>query len=164
MSLSTLYVLYYERVPPFQSWFVIQVSDEWTLTLANNNMNEPYASPATNPDSGAVTSFDFSEAEKKRKVWKLVIWISLAGVIIPILVAIIGFVIGMSRAMNHLAEGDGSADPSELAGDISTSLLSGTYGSLISVVALIVLIIAMVKFFGIRRSIRKHGSSSKNSG
>ena len=25
--------MYYDRVPPFQSWFVIRVSGEWTLTL-----------------------------------------------------------------------------------------------------------------------------------
>ena len=121
-------------------------------------MNEPYTTPATNPDLGIAASFDLGDAEKNRKLWKRVIWLSLAGVIIPILIGVIGFVVGVSRAMIHLEEGDGSADPSELAGNISTSLLSAFYSSLISVAALIVLIVAMIKFCAIRKIIRRNTS------
>ena len=32
--------MYFESVPPFQSWFVIQVSGEWTLTFAQKSMSE----------------------------------------------------------------------------------------------------------------------------
>ena len=33
--------MYYDRVPPFQSWFVIRVSGEWTLTFDSNEDKDP---------------------------------------------------------------------------------------------------------------------------
>ena len=49
--------MYYDRVPPFQSWFVIRVSGEWTLTFGKN-MTNPYQTPQDSGDADTVNAVE----------------------------------------------------------------------------------------------------------
>ena len=49
--------MYYDRVPPFQSWFVIRVSGEWTLTFGKN-MTNPYQTPQDSSDADTVNAVE----------------------------------------------------------------------------------------------------------
>ncbi|MDA7621949.1 MotA/TolQ/ExbB proton channel family protein [bacterium] len=83
-------------------------------------MNTPYAAPNSNPQLVASAS-DIPAS----RVIAMTGSILLAG---PIF-GVIGTVIGMIGAFNTLAEGDGSADPNELASNISMALMTTLYGA-----------------------------------
>jgi hypothetical protein len=85
-------------------------------------------------------------ALKKRRFWLRAIWISSAGVVLPPMVGLLGTVIGMVGAFGELSQSDGS-DPGDLAGDISFALLTTAWGLVISFLASIALVIALVRFF-----------------
>jgi len=59
---------------------------------------------------------------------------------------LIGTVEGMVHAFGVLSK-TGEADPATLAGDISVSLLTSMWGLVISVVAFLVLIGVLIRFF-----------------
>ena len=59
---------------------------------------------------------------------------------------VIGTVVGMVGAFGELSK-TGEADPEALAGDISVSLLTTMWGLVVSVVALLVLIGVLIRFF-----------------
>lgn len=105
-------------------------------------MTEPYQPPESVLTSGA----DDEQVRRRRKFWLRAIWISIAGVIIPPLFGLIGTVIGMVGAFGELSE-TGEADPEVLAGDISVSLLTTMWGLVVSVIAFIVLIGVLIRFF-----------------
>lgn len=101
-------------------------------------MDSPYRPPS------APEALDPGLAEKRR-FWKKMIWVAVAGMILPPLVGITGTVIGMIRAFGELSA-QGTADPEELAGSVSVSLLSTLYGLLFWIPGMIVLIIAIRRF------------------
>lgn len=70
----------------------------------------------------------------------------MAGVLVPPLFGLIGTVVGMVGAFETLAE-NGQADPEELSGDISIALLTTMWGLVVSAVAVLVLIPALIRFF-----------------
>lgn len=73
------------------------------------------------------------------------IWVSIVGVIVPPVLAVAGTVFGMIRAFGTLSR-TGSADPSELAGNISVALLSTFYSLIIAIPALAFLVFAIVRY------------------
>jgi len=73
------------------------------------------------------------------------IWISIAGVLIPPLIGLGGTVVGMVGAFGELSQ-TGEADPEALAGDISTALVTTVWGLLFSALAFVVLVIAVIRF------------------
>ena len=105
-------------------------------------MTEPYAAPQSSPNSNA----NDEEVIRRRKVWLRAIWISIAGVIIPPMFGLIGTVVGMVGAFGELSK-TGGGDPEALAGDISVSLLTTAWGLVVSVIAFIVLIAVLIRFF-----------------
>ena len=105
-------------------------------------MTEPYQSP----ESKLVSEVDKEKVMIRRKFWFRAIWIAVAGIIIPPLFGLAGTVIGMIGAFGELSQ-TGEADPEALAGDISFSLLTTMWGIVISVIALIVLIGILIRFF-----------------
>jgi biopolymer transport protein ExbB len=73
------------------------------------------------------------------------IWISIAGVLIPPLIGLGGTVVGMVGAFGELSQ-TGEADPEALAGDISTALVTTVWGLLFSALSFVVLVIAVIRF------------------
>jgi biopolymer transport protein ExbB len=59
---------------------------------------------------------------------------------------LIGTVVGMVGAFGELSK-TGEADPEALAGDISVSLLTTAWGLVVSVIAFLVLIGVLIRFF-----------------
>lgn len=109
-------------------------------------MTEPYQPPYASLTSGA----DDEQLRRRRKFWLRAIWISIAGVIIPPMFGLIGTVVGMVGAFGELAK-TGEADPEALAGDISVSLLTTMWGLIVSVIAFLVLIGVLIRFFTLPR-------------
>ena len=105
-------------------------------------MTEPYQSPQASP----IPSANDEQVRRRRKFWLRAIWISIAGVILPPMFGLIGTVVGMIGAFGELSK-TGEADPEALAGDISVSLLTTMWGLVVSVVAFIVLIGVLIRFF-----------------
>jgi biopolymer transport protein ExbB/TolQ len=86
-----------------------------------------------------------SRNPRQRRFWLRVIWISIAGVLVPPLFGLAGTVAGMVGAFGELSQ-TGEADPSALAGDISTALLTTIWGLGLSALAFVVLVVAVVRF------------------
>ena len=80
----------------------------------------------------AIADFTINE---NRKSMTLVNYISLIAQAAPML-GLFGTVLGMVGAFGTLASGDGSADPSALAGDISVALLTTLWGLVTAIPAL----------------------------
>lgn len=85
-----------------------------------------------------------THVEKKQKFWGKMIWISAIILVFSVCAGVAASVVGMINAFSTLKTA-GAADPSALAGDISTAL----YGTLISIpfafAALVLFIIAIVR-------------------
>ena len=105
-------------------------------------MTDPYQAPQASPTSAATDE----QVRRRRKFWLRAIWISIAGVIIPPMFGLIGTVVGMVGAFGELSK-TGEADPEALAGDISVSLLTTALGLVVSVIAFLVLIGVLIRFF-----------------
>ena len=84
--------------------------------------------------------------QHKRKFWLRTIWISLTGVLLPPLLGISGTIIGMMQAFGELSKA-GEHDAGALADNISTSLYATASGLIISSVAAVVLLVALIRFF-----------------
>ncbi|MEJ6701161.1 MAG: MotA/TolQ/ExbB proton channel family protein [Akkermansiaceae bacterium] len=80
----------------------------------------------------AIADFTINE---NRKSMTLINYISLIAQAAPML-GLFGTVLGMVGAFGTLASGDGSADPSALAGDISVALLTTLWGLVTAIPAL----------------------------
>lgn len=115
-------------------------------------MESPYLPPSSpeTPDP---------DLAGKRRFWKRMIWVSVIGTLLPPLIGITGTVIGMLRAFNELSE-KGTADPEELAGSISVSLMSTLYGFLFWIPAIIVLILSIIRFRACAPAISQDQSSA----
>ena len=98
------------------------------------------------PQASTISGAGDEQVKRRRKFWLRAIWISIAGVIIPLMFGLIGTVEGMVHAFGVLSK-TGEADPATLAGDISVSLLTSMWGLVISVVAFLVLIGVLIRFF-----------------
>lgn len=114
-------------------------------------MADPYITPRTSPPPNV----DDEELRRKRKFWIRALWFSIAGVIFPPLIAtlITGFT--MIRSFSELSQGN-EADPDKL-NPISISLLLTAWGLLVSIVAFMVLIGVLIRFFSLPK-ISKAGS------
>ena len=94
------------------------------------------------PDVG----MNVDEVRRRKRFWLRAIWISIAGVIVPLLFGLAGTVFGMVGAFGELSE-SGEADPEAVAGDISVALLTTMWGLVISGIAFLVLIGVLIRFF-----------------
>ena len=81
----------------------------------------------------AIADFTINE---NRKNMTLINYISLIAQAAPML-GLFGTVLGMVGAFGTLASGDGSADPSALAGDISVALLTTLWGLVTAIPSLV---------------------------
>ncbi|MGB0776117.1 MAG: MotA/TolQ/ExbB proton channel family protein [Akkermansiaceae bacterium] len=108
--------------------------------------DSPYQSPKTETPVVATDGITEAKRKQKRAFWKKGIWFGIAGILAPIVLGVLGMVVGMMEAFSTLSSSDGSADPEALAGNISSSILSILYGSAFSFIAFIFLIIAIAKF------------------
>ena len=104
-------------------------------------MKDPYQSP----DSLLTSSEDVAPVQRRRKFWRRMIWISVVGVIAPPIFGLIGTVVGMVGAFEELSK-TGEANPETLAGDISVSLLTTLWGLAISMISVLVLVFAIIRF------------------
>lgn len=105
-------------------------------------MTEPYQPP----EATLVPSENHEVLKRRRKFWLRAIWISIAGVIIPPMFGLIPTVVRMVGAFRELAK-TGESDPEVIAKDISDSLLTVAWGLVISVIAFLVLIGVLIRFF-----------------
>jgi biopolymer transport protein ExbB/TolQ len=78
------------------------------------------------------------------------IWISAAGIVIPLLFGLAGTVVGMIGAMDTMGLSGGS-DPDVLAKNVSLALITTAGGLVISLIALPIFVTAIVLFFKSRR-------------
>jgi biopolymer transport protein ExbB/TolQ len=99
---------------------------------------DPYRAPGGDPAAGHPTP----EMLRRVRFWRRTLQISAAGVLIPPILGLAGFLIGVQQAFATLSA-TGQADPAALANDISTSLLSAMWAVLFSLLALAVLIPAL---------------------
>lgn len=81
----------------------------------------------------AIADFSINE---NRKNMTLINYISLIAQAAP-MIGLFGTVFGMVGAFATLSSGDGSADPSSLAGDISVALLTTLWGLVTAIPALV---------------------------
>jgi uncharacterized membrane protein YhaH (DUF805 family) len=117
-------------------------------------MTEPYLPPQTS----LAASADDEAVMRRRKFWLRAIWISIAGVVVPPMFGLTGTFVGMLGAFGELSK-TGEADPEALAGDISVSLLTTLWGLVVSVIAFIILVGALIRFFTLPKA---SGAAPKN--
>jgi hypothetical protein len=107
-------------------------------------MTEPYESPQSLPDASEAAD----PLRRRRSFWFRAIWVSIAGVIVPPMIGLVGTVIGMTKAFGDLSASEsGVSDPKALSGHISTVLVSTAAGLVVSVIAFIVLVGVLIRFF-----------------
>jgi biopolymer transport protein ExbB/TolQ len=120
-------------------------------------MESPYTTPVAQEQDAAQLA-----RSKKRFGWAAVVF--GVGVILPPLLGIFRMVIGMRSAFQKL-EHTGSADPAELAGDISHSMLTVFWAMALSIVCLIPFIVFLVLFLRRSKDLRQlvsRASSGEN--
>jgi magnesium-transporting ATPase (P-type) len=105
-------------------------------------MSEPFATQQSLPNS-AVSD---DHVRRRRKFWLRTIWISITCVIVPPMFGMIGTAFGMVGAFGDISK-TGKTDHEAMAANISVSLLSTAWGLLVSVIAFIVLIGVLIRFF-----------------
>ena len=99
-------------------------------------MSTPYTAPTSNPQLAAPAS-----DVPANRMMPIIGSILLAG---P-LFGVIGTVIGLIAAFRTLAEGDGSADPNELATNISMALMTTIYGAAFGLVGVALVCTALYR-------------------
>jgi hypothetical protein len=108
------------------------------------NMTEPYETPQNSPDASETAD----PLRRRRSFWFRAIWVSVIGVLAPPMIGLVGTVFGMTKAFGDLsASGGGIADPAALSDHISTVLVSTAAGLVVSVIAFIVLVGVLIRFF-----------------
>jgi uncharacterized membrane protein YhaH (DUF805 family) len=83
-------------------------------------------------------------AETKRKFWGKMIWISAISLVLAICAGVAVPVIGMINAFSTLSTA-GSADPAELAGNISTALIGALVSIPFALASLVLFIVAIIR-------------------
>lgn len=111
-------------------------------------MTEPYTTPQTSPQP----TTDEPELRRKRKFWLRMILFSIAGIILPPLSGVPVTVFGTLRAYNELSQGDEANSSTERF--VSMSLWLTACGLVVSAIAFMVLIGALVRFFSLPRNSR----------
>lgn len=89
---------------------------------------------------------------RRVRLWRRAIWGSVAAFLVPPVLGLAGFLIGMLQAFANLSA-SGQADPNVLANNLSTSLLSSFWASLVSLLALPVLILTITMHHRSKRAI-----------
>lgn len=87
---------------------------------------------------------------RKRSFWKRTMSISLTSGVILALFAVSGTVINMIRAFSSLQQ-TGSADPSKLAGDISSALLITFYSLPPACLAFLLAMVSFIRLLSLPR-------------
>ena len=112
-------------------------------------MTEPYTTPQTSPQPET----DEAELRRRRKFWLRIIWLSIAGIILPPLSGVPFAAFGILRAYSELSQGD-EANPG-IGRAISASLSLTAFGLVVSAIAFMVLMGALVRFFSLPRVFEK---------
>jgi len=124
----------------------VELDPDGDASYRSLGMESPYAPPNASDDE-----IDRMVRSKKLHGWAAVL--CGLGVVIPPMIGIAGTVIGMVGAFASLHR-TGSADPSELAADISVTLLTTLWGLVFSVVMLIPFSIFLRLFLKQRKRLR----------
>lgn len=104
------------------------------------------ATPYQPPQATSALGVTDEQVSQRRKFWLRAIWISIAGVLIPLIFGLIGTVVGMMGAFDELSKSS-EADPEALAGNISIALLTTASALAASVISFLVLIGVLIRFF-----------------
>jgi hypothetical protein len=110
-------------------------------------MNSPYEAPNVSTDLPQISD----QLRRHRSFWFRAIWLSLAGVIVPPIIGGAGIVFGMKKAFGELSD-SGIGDPAALSNHISSVLIYTVSASIVSLIAFIVLIVAMIRFFSLPKA------------
>ena len=114
----------------------------------HSKMTEPYTTPQASPQPDT----DEAGLRRRRKFWLRIIWLSIAGIILPPLSGMPVFVFSTLRAYSELSQGDESN--SGIGRTVSMSLTLTACGLVVSAIAFMVLIGALVRFFSLPRNSR----------
>jgi flagellar motor component MotA len=117
-------------------------------------------SPYQPPKAGAL---DVAKATRSKSRFGWAALLCGLGVVITPLIGIVGTIGGMVGAIDEL-NSTGTADPSALADDISTTMLSLFWGLLISLLSLIPFIIFLVLFLKQKKALRQHSLMNRRQG
>ncbi len=109
-------------------------------------MESPYTTPV-------ALEHDAAQVARSKKRFGWAAFVFGIGVILPPLLGIFRMVIGMRSTFQKL-EHTGSADPAELAGNISHSMLTVFWAMALSIVCLIPFIVFLVLFLRRSRAMR----------
>lgn len=90
-------------------------------------------------------------AKKKIRFWKIILWFSVAGTVVPPMAGLAGTITAMIQAFDAVGLSGGS-DSEALAQDISLSLMSIMGGLFISVLSIPVLVTSLVMIKRIKKS------------
>ncbi|MEK6232942.1 MAG: MotA/TolQ/ExbB proton channel family protein [Luteolibacter sp.] len=85
-----------------------------------------------------------TDAENKRKFWGKMIWISAASLVLSICAGVAVPALAMINAFSTLSA-TGAADPAELAGAISTSIIMSMLAIPFALAALVLFIVAIMR-------------------
>lgn len=111
------------------------------------NPSSPYQAPAA-PHGGEAPD----DLARKLRIWKRVRLVSVVACILLPLRGIAGTALGMVRAFEELRQA-GEADPSELAGHISSAMLTTFYGMLLLLPALALLVVSILRVRRLKRAL-----------
>jgi len=112
-------------------------------------MTEPYTTPQASPQPYT----DEAELRKRRKFWLRIIWLSIAGIILPPLGGMLVTAFGTFRAYSELSQGN-EANSGIESTVVSVALTLTACGLVVSAIAFMVLIGALVRFFSLPRNSR----------
>jgi hypothetical protein len=126
------------------------------LSALLKNMNPPYAPP----NSGLGSDPGARIAHRRRKFWLRTIWIALAGIVVPPLLGVAGTVTGMVGALDELSE-HGTADVRALGEHVSVALRATAWGTVISLLAFLLLIVALIRFFTLPKPVPRNRAGAQ---
>lgn len=118
-------------------------------------METPYT-PPTAPQT------DIGDISRSKRFFGRAAVVCALGVVIPPLIGLVGTVKGMIGAFGTLGK-SGTADPSELAGNISVALMTTFWGLIFSTLSLIPFIVFLVLFLKRRKALRSLSPIKTNS-
>ena len=102
---------------------------------------------------------DDPEIQKKKKFWRMWIWISIPLVIIPPVFGLLGTVFGMIRAFDTMGTEVG-ADPAEFSESVSVSLATTAGGLIVSFFGILLFILSLTMFLISGRRVSSADSSN----
>jgi biopolymer transport protein ExbB/TolQ len=81
---------------------------------------------------------------RKRRFWLRAVWFSIAGVILPPVLGLIGTVAGMMGAFEGVSR-DGGADQEMLAGGVSVAVWATACGFVVTTIAFLVFVAVLTR-------------------